>query len=476
MDPYGHVTLFPTFSPSPARRARTPADSFLALPLLRCRSQAARTAERLVLVRPEPPSSSSFDGRLSAASIQFKRPGAPNGPILAQLPTDAIPIGFRKMDFILPFKVGDIAESRSFSPGFRGAWFRSKISQMSVRQGHLECLLEYIDFPDEKKKWTRLYKVRPGCRKQKSSENRDIMIRPSFPQWYWENQIPDQIPKTDVIAVVSSPWKVGDLIEWWYTECYWSAKIIELLGDEKVKITLHEPPIGEGGCYDADCKDLRPALDWSLEKGWSAPLSQENGKCWYTARLITQKTDTGSSSSDEDDAPSNNDSREEEQKCLNVPSVMPAEVMETGAKPSANTSEEIFMNKQDDEGEALKCSNRASDRPQEVINSNVDLQPNQNGKRCTERGTDNPIAEQGEIRDALSDGESSPVSLKRRKISPVPESEVSPDTVDDAIMELEKVAKRIRQLENRLLSMGSAPSNVAKPSWKFLDEASTKQK
>jgi hypothetical protein len=41
-----------------------------------------------------------------------------------------------------------------------------------------------------------------------------------------------------------------------------------------LQIVLHEPPIGEGGFYDADCKDLRPALEWSLEKGWLVPLSQ----------------------------------------------------------------------------------------------------------------------------------------------------------------------------------------------------------
>uniref|UniRef100_M8BCB7 Uncharacterized protein n=1 Tax=Aegilops tauschii TaxID=37682 RepID=M8BCB7_AEGTA len=78
----------------------------------------------------------------------------------------------------------------------------------------------------------------------------------------------------DVVAVVSSPWKVGDLIDWWYTDCFWTGKIIELLGDDKVKIICPEIPLGEGGCWVAHPKDLRPALDWSLEKGWSAPLSQ----------------------------------------------------------------------------------------------------------------------------------------------------------------------------------------------------------
>jgi hypothetical protein len=37
-------------------------------------------------------------------------------------------VGLLKMDFILPFKVGDLVESRSFTPGFRGAWFRSKVN------------------------------------------------------------------------------------------------------------------------------------------------------------------------------------------------------------------------------------------------------------------------------------------------------------------------------------------------------------
>jgi hypothetical protein len=33
------------------------------------------------------------------------------------------------MDLILPFKIGDFAEARSFVPGFNGAWFRSKVGQ-----------------------------------------------------------------------------------------------------------------------------------------------------------------------------------------------------------------------------------------------------------------------------------------------------------------------------------------------------------
>lgn len=157
---------------------------------------------------------------------------------------------------------------------------------------------------------------------------------------------------------------------------------------------------------------------------------------------------------------------------------MPMEVMETGAKLSANTNDELFMNKQGDgKKEAGKCLIGASEMPPEDTNSNV----NQNSKHCTKGETDHPSAEGGEhtkianavpeVIEAILDVESSPVSLKRRKIS------TEPDTVDDNILELEKVAERIRRLQNLLLSVGSAPSSVAKSSWKFLDkEASTKEK
>ncbi|CAN6331795.1 unnamed protein product [Urochloa humidicola] len=314
---------------------------------------------------------------------------------------------------------------------------------MCIRQGHLECLLEYLDFTDEKKTWTQLYKLPPGSRKRKSSESRMIMVRPTFPQWYLEHEKPDELPKTNVVAIVSSPWKVGDLVEWWYTDCYWNGKIVELLGDDKVKIALHEEPIGEGGYYDADCKDLRPALDWSLEKGWSMPLSQENGKSWYTAQLIIQSTDSGSSSSDEDIEPSCDG--EEVQKCLNGTSDVPAEAMGSSVKLSANVSDEFFINQGDGKGESL---NGASDMPQEVTDSKGELQPNQNGHCCIKSESNSHIAKQ---------------------------VEAPPDTVDDAIMGLEKVANKIRRLESLLLSVGSPPSKVAKPSWKFEEDAFAKQ-
>ncbi|GJN13006.1 hypothetical protein PR202_ga31339 [Eleusine coracana subsp. coracana] len=156
---------------------------------------------------------------------------------------------------------------------------------------------------------------------------------------------------------------------------------------------------------------------------------------------------------------------------------MAVEVMETGEKLPANTNDEVFVNNQGSgKEEALKCLNGTSEMPQEVTHSNVNLPPNQSSKPSTRGGADYPSVEGGELNEAVLDVESSPISLKRRKISVEPTSaEVSPDTVDDNIMELEKVANRIRRLQNFLLSMGSVPSSVGKPSWKLLVEASTKQ-
>ncbi|KAF5186951.1 Agenet-like domain-containing protein [Thalictrum thalictroides] len=167
----------------------------------------------------------------------------------------------------LPFKVGQLAELKTFETGFRGAWFRCKINRISKKKGHIQHYLKFYDFPDEKVQWTKLY--------QKQEKERDIhlMVRPSFPSIYCESQMQDPLAASDVIAVVDDAWKVGDLVDWWTDGCYWCGRITHLLGEDKVKIKLHDPPVGEGQCYEASCKDLRPSLDWSPERGWTLPIS-----------------------------------------------------------------------------------------------------------------------------------------------------------------------------------------------------------
>jgi hypothetical protein len=89
--------------------------------------------------------------------------------------------------------------------------------------------------------WSRLYKVPPKYRRKagrKAGQNRELMLRPPFPPWCRENDIPEHGQKMDVLAVVSSPWKVGDLIDWRHTSCFWTGKITELLGDDKAMVSI----------------------------------------------------------------------------------------------------------------------------------------------------------------------------------------------------------------------------------------------
>ncbi|KAM3198543.1 hypothetical protein ACQJBY_073596 [Aegilops geniculata] len=63
-------------------------------------------------------------------------------------------------------------------------------------------------------------------------------------------------------------------------------------------------PMGEGEQCPAKKKDLRPALDWSIIKGWTVPLSAAKGKSWQAAHLVHPKSDVQEerSSTDEDEA------------------------------------------------------------------------------------------------------------------------------------------------------------------------------
>eukprot|EP00267_Zea_mays_P033015 XP_008667114.1 uncharacterized protein LOC100192874 isoform X3 [Zea mays] len=163
--------------------------------------------------------------------------------------------------------------------------------------GYLECYLEYIDYDGEDLDWVAVFQENPASSSQNSKGSTEVMIRPSFPQWYYGHE-PDQLPVSDVTAVVDEAWKIGDMVDWLKDGCYWSGTITKLLKKDMVKLQLPAPPIGEGRCYIANHKDLRPTLEWSLEKGWTVPLAQANQKSWYTARLLRQyKSDSDKSTS-----------------------------------------------------------------------------------------------------------------------------------------------------------------------------------
>ncbi|CAM0870569.1 unnamed protein product [Alopecurus aequalis] len=413
------------------------------------------------------------------------------------------------MDIILPFDVGGAVELKSFTKGYRGAWFRCKIIEISMRSGQLVYQIEYMDYPEEKRHWTTLYQIHPKDRKKKTCQNREPMLRPSFPQWCWDH-IPQDGQKMDVVAVVSSPWKVGDLVDWWHTNCFWTGKIIELLGDGKVKIACPEEPLGEGGCWDADHEDLRPALDWSLEKGWSAPLSQENGESWYTARLITENPDAGISSSDEDSEQSYDSDKEVQKcvnrsfdapkqeigKCLNGASVTPGKAMDPDVKHPANTNGRRSMKSQThSKEEPQKCRSEDPDTSPEAIHPKVQVASDDIGECSMNSQADypmSPMANSGHSYQLLSTGAQSNFSsfkrlktstdqhtsridtpgrvYSRRKTECAP-VQLPPVTVGEALMRVEELVHRIKRAQDLLQSVdddGDAPSSrVATPAWKF---------
>ncbi|XP_048561217.1 uncharacterized protein LOC125542294 isoform X1 [Triticum urartu] len=221
------------------------------------------------------------------------------------------------MDLILPFKIGDFAEAKCFDEGFKGAWFRSKIKDMRVTEsGHLEYYLEYIDYTEEANEWIGVFQKNPfnqACLEGKSNGSTEIMLRPSFPRWYRGQQAPKHFPKSEVIARVHDTWKVGDWVDWHNKDCYWTGQIIELTSKNVVEVKFLDHPMGEGQQCLAKKKDLRPALDWSIIKGWTVPLSatsysvsiygQAKGKSWQAAHLVHPKSNVEErSSTDEDEA------------------------------------------------------------------------------------------------------------------------------------------------------------------------------
>ncbi|XP_040374889.1 uncharacterized protein LOC112197880 isoform X4 [Rosa chinensis] len=151
-----------------------------------------------------------------------------------------------------------------------------KIKDIGWRNGQLSCALFYYDFPDEKSKWEKIYQSNPADSKRTRKE-KILMMRPPFPPMYNESKRPDVNTLSEVVVIVSDVWKVGDLVDWWKDDCYWSGKVAEVLGDEKVKVELPRPPVGEGvegETYEASCNDLRASLNWSLKGGWTVPTSK----------------------------------------------------------------------------------------------------------------------------------------------------------------------------------------------------------
>lgn len=317
-------------------------------------------------------------------------------------------------DLFLPFKTAQEAESKSFGEGFRSAWFRCKIKEISYRKGVLGHRLEYFDYPDEKVRWVKLYQKPPYANQGLSLHDKfELMVRPRYPPFYRKSELPDVLPESDVIVIVNDTWKVGDLVDWWCDGCFWSGRITQILGSDKVQIKLPDPPVGQGCSYEALSNDLRPSLDWSQKMGWMVPLSGALGNGWYCAHLDWMH--------EKDAQRSYLDSADRETDVIEVTA---DRVTEPSSFDDNNNS---FDDNDKNKLDAFK-------------------------KSFTREGRYTLIAED----------DTDVAALKYLM------SARSSSTLESSIMNLEEVACRIRWLKG-LLKFGFQWSDVMIPSWKFLE-------
>ncbi|KAL9410799.1 hypothetical protein AB3S75_044554 [Citrus x aurantiifolia] len=339
----------------------------------------------------------------------------------------------------LPFKVGQLTESRSFVPGFRSSWFRCKIRNISVRHKEVMHALEYLDFPDEKIRWTKLYQKPVGGSRSKEMK-RQIMV--------------------------------GDLVDWWTDNCYWTGRLTEIVGDGKARIELLPPPVGEGLPYEVFLKDLRPTLEWSLDNGWTVPTSEKESS--YCARIIKPL----------------NPVNQEGSQILMVPPVEMTENAQPTAGPSPECNASFSSRMSTSSLPSLDKSERHAKRPlSPAASKEIHAVETKMGFDAVDSGIGkssySDSVSSSQIRDAATEMpdtdagnkscENSGSSKKMRYDRSIPLNSSFSDTIEAAILDYEELVNRVKWTK-AILQSGTIPSNTVLPTWKFLEHRSSKKK
>ncbi|KAH7522156.1 hypothetical protein FEM48_Zijuj07G0108400 [Ziziphus jujuba var. spinosa] len=349
----------------------------------------------------------------------------------------------------LPFEVGDEVESRSFIQGFRGAWFRCKIHDIGWRLNQLAHKLEYADFPDES--------ISSRSRKTKLP----LMVRPSFPTICHKSEMPDINTIKEVVVIIADSWKVGDLVDWWFDSCYWSGKIIEILGDEKIE--LLPPPAGEGSTYDVFCKDLRPSLDWSPEYGWTVPTPMESDNGHSCAQII-KPVNQGE------------DNHFDLVVLAVVAVVTPSMALATmhegernGVQPTAQASQYPYRQGAQPLG-AMAAVEMQTPGPN--MESSMADDSGIGKTSCSDSGSSSHFIDSWTEISGTTDGQDrldNDGSLEKKRVDEnMSLNLMCTDTIEVAILDLEELLSRVKWIKS-LLGIGVPLSNSRRPPWKFLE-------
>lgn len=356
----------------------------------------------------------------------------------------------------LPFKVGQLAEARSFAQGYRGAWFRCKIIDIARRDSGMQYALQYYDFPDEKLNWTKLYQY-PKPR-LKNTE-RQLMVRPCFPSVYLESKLSEIKTISELVVAVNDVWKVGDFVDWWTDGCYWSGRLTKALGNDKYQIELFPPPAGEGSSYEASSKDFRPSLSWSPDNGWTVPIPSGINNHHPCARLI-KPVNQGS--------PTN--------LAVHAADKMrkdPEDTVRASYELNASLSSHIATSRYELMGKGPL--NPAASKETRTPGRNIVLGVT-NGGAAKSRCSDSQSSPQ--VRDASAEvledaggkdnDDNDPPLKKMRTDGGICSDSTCSDTIGAAILDLEVLVNRVKWMKDAL-KFGMPLSNTARLSWKFLE-------
>ena len=88
--------------------------------------------------------------------------------------------------------------------------------------------------------WTKIYEVPPHARKSslKKKQVKQLMLRPQYPLLYHESELPPVNSISEICVVIDGAWKVGDMVDWYKDDVYWSARVIKVLSNDKVQVVV----------------------------------------------------------------------------------------------------------------------------------------------------------------------------------------------------------------------------------------------